>query len=365
MKIRLIFLLGLFGLVFSCKKEETTNKDISGLNLTVDSLSTLPIPPNSSSKVIDTVIENIILNGISTKCSSLVVERIQRVTDFNSFYDLDKSDIWPGNIVQGEYIQSQGKVVSIGAFPREPINITITGSQGTKGFSVSDPNKSIISTAISNNSRYFWFMPPIYTYQQCEIKYSKEQSFADFGLSYQFLSGSFKLKFDDIATSGTNTMYMLIKTIYFQASAEYPSNPAGFFKQGTIAKDLKRVISKKNPPAYISSVSYGRMAMVKLESAYSQREVVTSLNLYFGKIAGSLTIGQRKILSDLKLTIESSPGPSNTINSIEELNTFLNNTSEYNHRTGFAPVSFEVRHLTDNSPLMSHTGFVYKINECL
>jgi hypothetical protein len=208
-------------------------------------------------------------------------------------------------------------------------------------------------------------MPPVYTYQQCEIKYSKEQSFAEFGLSYQFLSGSFKLKFDDIATSGTNTMYMLIKTIYFQASAEYPSNPAGFFKQGTVATDLKRVMSKKNPPAYISSVSYGRMAMVKLESAYSQRDVVTSLNVYFGKIAGNLTLGQRKIISDLKLTIESSPGPSNTINSIEELNTFLNNTSEYNHRTGFAPVGFEVRHLTDNSPLMSHTGFVYKINQCL
>jgi len=365
MKIRVIFLFGLIGLVFSCKKDEPIQKDTRGLNLTVDSLNTLPTPPNSSSKIIDTVIENVIINGISTKCTSLVVERIQRVTEYNSFYDLDKSDIWPGNIVQGEYIQSQGKVVGIGAFPRENMNITITGSQGTKGFNIAEPNKASITTSISNNSRYFWFMPPVYSYQQCDVKYSKEQSFADFGLSYQFLSGSFKLKFDDISTSGTNTMYMLIKTIYFQASAEYPSNPAGFFKQGTVAADLKRVMSKKNPPAYISSVSYGRMAMVKLESAYSQRDVVASLNVYFGKIAGSLTVGQRKIISDLKLTIESTPGLSNTINSIEELNTFLNNTSEYNHRTGFAPLGFEVRHLTDNSPLMSHTGFVYKINQCL
>jgi thiol-activated cytolysin len=365
MKVRIIFLFALMGVVFSCKKEETVNKDSTGLNNTVDSLNTLPTPPNNSSKVIDTVIENIILNGVSTKCSSLVVERIQRVKEFNSFYDLDKSDIWPGNIVQGEYIQSQGKVVGIGAFPREPINISITGSQGTKGITVVDPNKSNILTSISNNSRFLWFMPPVYTYQQCEIKYSKEQTFADFGLSYQFLAGNVKLKFDDITTVGSNSMYMLIKTIYFQASAEYPSNPAGFFKTGTVASDLKRVMSKTNPPAYISSVSYGRMAVVKLESTYNQREVVTALNVYFGKIGGDLSIGQKKIISDLKLTLESSPGPSTTINSIEELNAFLNNTSEYNHRTGFAPVSFEVRHLTDNSPLMSHTGFVYKINQCL
>jgi len=365
MKIRQIFLFGLIVLVFSCKKEETVNKDSNGLNYTVDSLNTLPAPPINSSKVIDTVIENIIMNGVSTKCSSLVVERIQRVTEFNSFYDLDKSDIWPGNIVQGEFVQSQGKVVGIGAFPREPINITITGSQGTKGLNVIDPNKSNITSYISNNSRYFWFMPPLYTYQQCEIKYSKEQTFADFGLSYQFLAGNLKFKFDDITTTGSNSMYMLIKTIYFHASVEYPSNPAGFFKIGTVASDLKRVMSKTNPPAYISSVSYGRMAVVKLESTYSQRDVVTALNIYFGKIVGNLSIGQRTLISDLKLTLESTPGPSTTISTIEDLNSFLNNTSEYNHRTGFAPVSFEVRHLTDNSPLMSHTGFVYKINQCL
>ena len=365
MRRHIVFMFILVGFIFSCEKRETVSKDANGLNQTVDTLSTLTPPPNNSSKVIDTVIENIILNGVSTKCTSLVVERIQRITEFNSFYDLDKTDIWPGNIVQGGFVQSQGKVVGIGSFPRESINITITGTQGSKGLTVSDPNKSIVSSAVANNSRFFWFMPPIYTFQQCEIKYSKDQSFADFGLSYEFLGGAFKLKFDDKTTTGTNSMYMLIKTIYFQASAEYPSNPAGFFKVGTVAKDLKRIMSKTNPPAYISSVSYGRMAIVKLESTYSQREVVTALNIYFGKIGGNLSVGQRSLISDLKLTIESSPGPSSTITSIEELNSFLNNTSEYNHRTGFAPVGFEVRYLTDNSPLMSHTGFLYKINQCL
>jgi hypothetical protein len=365
MKINILIGLFIVCVFFSCAKENTIQKDSAGLNLTVDSLNILPSPPGNSSKVIDTIIENIIINGASTKCSSLVVERIQRITEFNSFYDLDKSDIWPGNIVQGGYIQSQGKVVGIGSFPRENINITLSGSQGTMGLNVADPNKTNTLTAISDNSRFFWFMPPVYTYQQCDIKYSKEQSFADFGLSYNFLGGNFKLKFDDVTTSGSNSMYMLIKTIYFQASAEYPSNPAGFFKTGTVASDLKRVMSKANPPAYISNVSYGRMAVVKLESTFSQRDIVAALNIYFGKISGNLTVGQKSLISNLKLTIESSPGTSTTINSIEELNYFLNNTSEYNHRTGFAPISFEVRYLTDNSPLMSHTGFVYKINQCL
>ena len=156
-----------------------------------------------------------------------------------------------------------------------------------------------------------------------------------------------------------------MRNVYFTVSAEYPSNPSGFFGNNVNVSDLKRVLTPDNAPAYISSVSYGRVAMVRVVSAYSQKETKTAIELMLNGFGGSLTTGQRQLISSLQLSIEAAPGPDFSLKTLDDVYQFINDGFQYNHRTGCVPVGYEARYLKDNSPLMTHTVLSYKVIDCL
>ena len=351
--------------LFSCKKKTETIKPAADINAAVDQV---PIPsaiPTSSIKYKDTALEDVLINGVTSKCKTYTAERIQRLSSFDYFYTEDKADIWPGNIIQSSYIRNSGRLVSLGNFPRDNMNYSIQGTLGSAGFGLSSPNNNAYQAEFDKKSKLFWFMPPSYTYQNVQTTYSANQAFVDLGLNFGFLAGGLEARFQSINTSGLTTMYMLVRNIYFTVSAEYPSNPSGFFGANVNVSDLKRVLTTDNAPAYISSVSYGRVALVKVVSAFSQKETKTCIELILNGFGGSLTTGQRQLVSSLQLTVEAAPGPETALKTMDDVNKFINDGYQFNHRTGCVPVGYEARYLKDNSPLITHTALSYKIIECL
>ena len=128
---------------------------------------------------------------------------------------------------------------------------------------------------------------------------------------------------------------------------------------------MKRLIAEDNPPAYISNISYGRVALVKLVSSFNQRDVKASVELVFRGLGATLSTSQQKIVSDLQLTVEAAPGPSFVLKTLDDVYNFMDEGSQFNHRNGCVPVGYEARYLKNNSILMTHTGIIYKINDCL
>ncbi len=360
----LLVLLTVF-LLNACRKDDTPVKPAADINGTVDAAGTPDLPPANSIRYRDTAVEQVLVNGTPVPCTTYMVDRVQRINTFDYFYTEDKADLWPGNVVQGKYLKEQARLSSIGAFPRDRMNYTIQGTQGSSGFTLDRPDQGSYQSQFSDVSRYFWFMPPLYTYQNTQISYTTEQGLIDMGLNVNFLAGGLGTRFQYINTNGLTTLYLFVKNVYFSVNAQYPTNPAGFFGAEVNVSDLKRVVSKDNPPAYITSVSYGRMALVRAVSSYSQREVKASIDLLLNGLGASLSTTQRKIVSDLQLTVEAAPGPAYNIKTLDDLNKFINEGYQFNHRTGCVPVSYEARYLSDNSPLITHTGLSYKVRECL
>jgi thiol-activated cytolysin len=236
---------------------------------------------------------------------------------------------------------------------------------GSKSVNIAAPTNASYQTAFDDVSKLFWFMPPTYSQQTVQITYSTEQSLLDLGINYGFLAGNLAAKFQTINTNGNTTLYMVVKNVYFNTSVEYPSNPAGFFGQNVNVSDLKRLINEDNAPAYISNISYGRVALVKLVSSYAQREVKASVELVLRGLGASLTAGQKSLVSELQLTVEAAPGPSYVLKTLDDVYKFMDEGSQFNHRNGCVPVGYEARYLKNNSILMTHTGISYKINDCL
>lgn len=360
-RISLAFLL----LFSSCKKNKETPKPSTDINTAVDAVLLPDNIPVNSIKYRDTALEDVLQNGVTSKCTTYLAERVQRLSSFDYFYADDKADIWPGNIVQSSYLRNGGRLVSLGNFPRDRMNYTIQGSMGSSSFNLPAPSNASYQGEFDNKSKLFWFMAPTYTYQNVQTTYSINQAFLDLGLNFGFLAGGLGTRFQSINTNGLTTMYLMVKNVYFTVSAEYPSNPAGFFGNNVNVSDLKRVLTPDNAPAYISSVSYGRVALVRVVSAYSQKETKTAIELVLNGFGASLSTGQKQLVSSIQLTIEAAPGPDFALKTLDDVNKFINEGYQFNHRTGAVPVGYEARYLKDNSPLITHTGLTYKIIECL
>lgn len=363
MRIYLACLLSVLAL--ACKKEEPPVKPSDDINATIDVIPIPADPPPNQIRYRDTQVEQFLVNGVAVPCTTFFADRTQRISSFDYFSVEDKGELWPGNIVRGKDLREQGRLSSIGSFPRDPMRYTIQGSQGSTAFTVEKPALPTFNTAWNANSRFFWFMPPVYAYQETEITYSAEQAMVDLGINLGFLSSGLGARFQTATGNGMTTMYMLVKNVYFNVSAEFPSHPAGFFAPEVQVSQLRRVMSADNPPAYVSNVSYGRIALVRLVSKYSQREIKTAVDLSLQGLGASLTQSQKKLISELQMTVEAAPGPSQTIRSMEDLMAYINEGAQFNHRNGAVPVSYEVRYLSNNAPLMTHAGLTYKIRECL
>jgi len=364
-EMRLFLTLLLSVLIFSCKKAEPPIKPNDDINATIDVIAIPADPPPNQIRYRDTQVEQFLVNGVAVPCTTFFADRTQRISSFDYFSVEDKGELWPGNIVRGKDLREQGRLSSIGSFPRDPMRYTMQGSQGSAAFTVQKPALPTFSSAWNSNARFFWFMPSVYAFQQTEITYSAEQAMVDLGINLGFLSSGLGARFQTVTGNGFTTMYMLVKNVYFNVSAEYPTHPAGFFAPEVQVSQLQRVMSADNPPAYVSNVSYGRIALVRLVSKYSQREIKTAVDLSLQGLGASLTQSQKKLISELQLTVEAAPGPSQTLRSMEDLMAYINEGAQFNHRNGAVPVSYEVRYLSNNAPLMTHAGLTYKIRECL
>ena len=359
------FLLGFFCTIFTSCRKDPPVKPSSDINSAVDDVILPPPSPPTSVKYRDTLLEDVLINGVTKKCKTYMADRIQRLSSFDYFYAEDKGDIWPGNLVQSKYLRENGRLVSLGNFPRDPLNYTFQGTLGSKSVNITSPTNATYQSTFDDVSKLFWFMSPTFTQQTVQITYSTEQSLLDLGINYGFLAGNLAAKFQTVNTTGYTTLYMIVKSVYFNTSVEYPSNPAGFFGQNVNVSDLKRLIAEDNAPAYISNISYGRVALVKLVSSFNQRDVKASVELVLRGFGASLSSSQQKIVSDLQLTVEAAPGPNYVLKSLEDVNKFMDEGSQFNHRNGCVPVGYEARYLKNNSILMTHTGISYKINDCL
>lgn len=366
--MRLFGLVVVFSLVIlfqsGCKKDQGNPKLEASINEVVDGIDIPEIPLDEIIRK-DSVIESILVDGVTSNCLTYNVQQTKRIQNFDYLYSQDQSEIWPGSLVQSKFLRSEGRLISLGGFSRDPLQYHIVGSMGTKSFRLDNPNRSSFNDELNESSKLFWFMPPVFTTQKTQITYSSEQGLLDLGINFNFLKSGLKANFEISSINDYTTMYMLVRSIYFNVTVDYPTKPSDFFGADTDVEILKRVSEKENAPAFVSNVSYGRFALVKMKSSRSQQKTKTAVDLLFKGLSANLTNEQKYILENLDLTVEAAPGSSTTLRTIEDVYDFINEGYEFNHRTGFVPVGFEARYLKDNSPLITHTVLGYKVISCL
>ncbi|WP_299362057.1 thiol-activated cytolysin family protein [Winogradskyella sp.] len=218
------------------------------------------------------------------------------------------------------------------------------------------------------------------TYDSATL-FSSTQLGLDVGLNLAWADNSVasQLQFD--STSETRVATMVFKQVFYDVVMDTPSDVSAVFRNDVTLEQVQSLIDNQRPPAYVSSVSYGRIIMLRLETTYD--ETNTSLDAALEYAAGVdvnatidtdksdilktssikiLTLGGNAEVaaSSLNLVYEDdediSPGVLNDI--------IIGENAVYSRNNPGVPISYTIRYLKDNTLAKMGYNEQYTAVEC-
>jgi thiol-activated cytolysin len=255
--------------------------------------------------------------------------------------------IYPGALVKGESILD-GTYTLIPA-KRMPITIStsLTGS-GTVSVTVDDPKLSTIREAINNLMKQQYDVPPANMGFTIEQAYSAQQ--LDLSLRASYKGGGVNVKggFDFNNKQVKSRLIAKFIQSYYTLDMDLPDRPSDLF-----AGDVDRALFGTYMPMYVSTVTFGRMALFTIESEFSETEVRAFLSASYAGVSGSASaeFDQLKSKSTMKVYILGGSGGAAgaTINGFEDFKNYIISGGNYSKTSPGAPISYKIRYIRDNT----------------
>jgi hypothetical protein len=253
---------------------------------------------------------------------------------------------------------------------RAPLTISMS-IEGTPGLNttitevVAEPSLSNMRQGIANLlSRIFTLnqreRPEVMFAANAEFSieevHSEEQMNARLGLAVSYGGGSLNTDFEWGSTQKFSRLIATYKQIYFTVSIDTPHQPADLFSPEATLSDIRAAMPAGCMPFYVSSVSYGMMAMTCVESSERTEDVRAALKASYDglvdvKVKGEMTAGQLLTNSKMKTLVYG--GSTRGLGAVEEgFGGFLkviHAGSSFGIYSPGVPITYRFRNLQDNS----------------
>ena len=255
--------------------------------------------------------------------------------------------IYPGALVKGESILD-GSYTLIPA-KRKPITISTSLTGGSNvSVVVEDPKLSTVREAINNLMNQEYDVPPANMGFTIEEAYSEQQ--IDLSLHASYKTGVMNIKggFDFSNKKIQTRLVAKFIQSYYTLDMDLPNKPSDLFEE-----DVERSLFGTFMPMYVSTVTFGRMALFTIESELSETEVRTYLEGSYGAVNAdaSADFEELKAKSTMKVYILGGSGgdAGATINGFEDFKNYIQAGGNYSKTSPGAPISYKLRYIRDNS----------------
>lgn len=207
--------------------------------------------------------------------------------------------IYPGALVKGESILD-GTYTLIPA-TRKPITISTSLTGGSvSSVVVEDPKLSTVREAVNTLMKQTYDVPYANMAFTVEQAYSEQQ--IDLSLRASYKTGILNIKggFDFSNTQIKTRLIAKFIQNYYTLDMDLPSQPSDLFEE-----DVDRALFGTMMPMYVSTVTFGRMALFTIESELEETQVRAYLEASYGGISGSASaeFDQLKTKSTMKVYI--------------------------------------------------------------
>lgn len=284
--------------LFSCKKEDTTESK-NNLNATQlnDYVAKLPSvqqrTPFAERLAGQNVGRNVsLLDGaVFTVNNSRYYEQAKEYENQLLFTENDEV-FYPGALLKSKTVVD-GSYSAIFA-PRKPYTISTSLTGDKTSIMVENASLSAARNAISELLNKNFNAPPAnITYNSYEVHDEQHLKLA-LGASYtgaiNSVKGNVNFKYET-----EKTRYIVkIEQVFYTIDVDAPQKPSDFFKEDF---DFQKELGSEKP-IYISSIKYGRVLLLGIESSLTKTEVEAKINASF--LSGKVSAEAETAFNDLK-----------------------------------------------------------------
>lgn len=292
--------------------------------------------------------------------------------------------VFPGALVRANRRLAEGKPDPIG-LARAPVTIRLDlpglGARATR--TVENATASNIQAAIDEVLE-LWnaeagsqgYVNKARSFLSIAKAYSRQQLALDLGFSSKWTGGDVSSKLNVASSGEMSVAVAFFKQVFYSVVFDTPVDPSSVFAPAVALSDVKAVIDDDNPPAYVRSVDYGRIIMVKMETASSETKMsmegalkqVTSGGV---EVGGSVDGKYAQIIDNSTFTVVALGGNAEAAASITQpgdlgkLHDIIQRGAQYTRQNPGAPISYTVAFLKDNQ--IATLGFTtnYTEQECV
>lgn len=296
--------------------------------------------------------------------------------------------VYPGALVVGNQGLLDGAPDPF-AIGRAPVSLRLDlPGIGTNGnIIVDDPSRNSNVQSSIDQSLEWWndnayeegYVNAANSTYQAATSYSSTQLSLDVGLNAEWATGSVAAQFDYETNSERRVASMVFKQVFYTVTLDTPLSQAAVFGPDVSLSQVQSIMNSSSPPAYVASVSYGRIIMVRMETTnmdtsisldavleYSsgQNNGTGTVNATYDSVLQSssvniITIGGNAEVATSAVdaaNIDDGPGGLNYI--------ITGDNAVYSRNNPGVPIAYSIRYLKDNS--LAKMGYTtdYRVEEC-
>ncbi len=373
-KTKLFVATFLFGLLFSCKKNNTTETAVTpdnGLNGYITKLQ--PVPTSTPIPAALTTGDPLINWDGTTYCKTT---KYTVGPQFSEGFLLNPQAevIYPGAILDGNSINDGSyKLISL-ARTGGTISTDLS-SASVSSKTIDETIKSKVQQGLQDllNTQLTGTSAAQINFDISDI-YSEKQVDMNLGFSLG-VANKVKIKggFDFNSLSKKSRVLIKFQQIYYTVSYDPKTKPADYFQNSVTIDDLKQAVGNTTvAPVYVSNVKYGRLAYYCFESDMTQSDLKATLDAAFSntKVSAQVDVTYKQKLIDNKTKITGLILGGNGSNAVEAISgidgfySYIKQGGDYSATSPGLPIAYTLRRISDNGVFNVVNYSDYVVNEC-
>lgn len=270
--------------------------------------------------------------------------------------------VWPGALVKVDDDLVRGTPTPIQCQRAAAwLSVDLPGIGGRGVFEVQNPSHGTVQAAIDSALDYWndhqyreGYVSKSRSKYTATYVYSAEQLAAALGISYHSLKGSLATQFQTTSSKESSVGMVLFKQVFYTVSFDPPSHPAAVFAPSVTLDEARNAFSQSEPPAYVSSVDYGRILMLRIESSTKTLRAEMDAAMRYLSVGVKASADYQKTIAESKITLITIGGNAEVnaravdATRIEDLNEVIRGRNAlYSKSNPGQPIAYTIRFLKD------------------
>jgi hypothetical protein len=281
------------------------------------------------------------------------------------YLGLNDDVLFPGALIQGKdaadfvyppIIAARTPItlsLSLEGVPSAGESIMLTVDDPSRLSNVRQGMSNLLKTAIKADTK----VPAKFDYSSEQVYSSEEKNLA-LGVSGSYADVSMNYDFNWKSSSKKNKILSTYKQVYYTVDVDLPSKPYTWFDPDAGVEGVQEALPPGSMPMYVSSVSYGWMGVVFIETDFSKDEMDMALGVAYdpaGDMNAKMDFGYstKEVLQSSKIQIIVYGGSSagitrGTLSGYSGLVELIEGSKDFGAASPGVPLSFKLRHLSNN-----------------